>query len=308
VTSWWLRNRQRVFQLAGSLLALVLLALLVQNDELGEIRGAMQKITVVDLILVAILFLISRLAVAWRWHVLLQSGGVPIPFRNSAALTFTGLFASNFLPTTIGGDVARLAGAMQMGFDRAVCLASIAADRLIGMLGMSMALPFGLAYSWNILQLGPASSSGFALLQMPWTFIKRTLLVFSIWLKKPASLMAALVFTWIHMLCLFGSIYVFVNDLGSHISFWMIAGLWSLTYFVTLIPISINGYGVQELSFTFLMSRIAGLSPAVSLTVAVLIRAYFLLSSLPGAAFLPSALAALANQKASVPSSSVSTK
>ena len=99
------------------------------------------------------------------------------------------------------------------------------------------------------------------------------------------------------MLCLFGSIYIIVDDLGSHISFWMIAGLWSLTYFVTLIPISINGYGLQELSFTFLMSNVAGLTPAVSLTVAVLIRAFFIISSLPGAFFLPSILSAMAAQK-----------
>ena len=99
------------------------------------------------------------------------------------------------------------------------------------------------------------------------------------------------------MLCLFGSIYIFVNDLGSHVSFWMVAGLWSLTYFITLVPISINGYGLQELSFTFFMSNVAGLTPAVSLSVAVLIRAFFMLSSLPGAFFLPSIMAAMAKQK-----------
>ena len=104
------------------------------------------------------------------------------------------------------------------------------------------------------------------------------------------------------MLCLFGSVYVFVNDLGSHVSFWLIAGLWSLTYFITLIPISINGYGLQELSFTFLMSHVAGLTPAMSLTVAVLIRAYFIISSLPGAVFLPAILSAMAVQKASLSS------
>lgn len=279
------------------MLAVGLLVVLVREDEWGEILAAMRKITILDLILVAVLFLISRFAVVWRWHILLQSGGVHIRFRNSAALTFTGLFASNFLPTTIGGDVVRLAGAMQMGFDRAVCLASIAADRLIGMLGMSMTVPVGLAYSWNMLQVGYASISLAAFIQKPVMFMKRTLSIFSIWLKKPASLLMALVFTWAHMLCLFGSIYVIVDDLGSHISFWMIAGLWSLTYFITLIPISINGYGVQELSFTFLMSNVAGLAPAVSLSVAVLIRAYFMLSSLPGALFLPSILSAMADQK-----------
>ena len=117
-------------------------------------------------------------------------------------------------------------------------------------------------------------------------------------------MLMALAFSWIHMLCLFGSIYIFIESLGGHVSFWMIAGLWSLTYFITLIPISINGYGLQELSFTFLMSHLAGLTPAVSLTVAVLLRAYFLLSSLPGAAFLPSILSSMAEQKIKAPTPS----
>jgi uncharacterized membrane protein YbhN (UPF0104 family) len=303
MASWWLRNRQRLLQLAGTLLAVGLLVLLVKEDEWGEILAAMQKITVLDLILVTILFAISRFAVAWRWHILLRSAGLPISIQNSIALTFTGLFASNFLPTTIGGDVARLAGAMQMGFDRAVCLASLAADRLIGMLGMSMTVPIGLSYSWNMLQLGSASFSLVGIIQKPLAFTKRIFSIFSIWVKKPGSLLGALAGTWIHMLCLFGSIYLIVDDLGSHISFWMIAGLWSLTYFITLIPISINGYGLQELSFTFLMSNVAGLAPAASLTVAVLIRAFFIISSLPGAFFLPSILSAMADQKkASSPS------
>jgi uncharacterized membrane protein YbhN (UPF0104 family) len=184
-----------------------------------------------------------------------------------------------------------------MGFDRAISLASIAADRLIGMLGMSMSVPLGVAYSWNLLQFNPVALSSVPFFHKPVAFFQRTLSIFSIWLRKPASLLVALVFTWVHMLCLFGSIYVFVDDLGSHVSFWMIAGLWSLTYFITLIPISINGYGLQELSFTFLMSNVAGLTPALSLTVAVLIRAYFLLSSLPGAIFLPSILSTIAKQK-----------
>jgi hypothetical protein len=96
---------------------------------------------------------------------------------------------------------------------------------------------------------------------------------------------------------MFASIYLFVDDLGRHVSFWMIAGVWSLTYFITLIPISINGYGLQELSFTFLFSNVAGVTPAVSLTISVLIRAYLLVSSLPGAIFLPSTLAAMAEKR-----------
>lgn len=296
-----MKNRQRIVELIGTLLAISLLVYLLETDGWGEIVTAMRQIHLMDLLWVTLLFIISRIAVALRWHVLLKSGGIDIRFKDSLGLTFTGLFASNFLPTTVGGDLVRLAGAMQLGYDRAVCLASIAADRLIGMLGMAMTVPIGLVHSWNTIQSSQALLSGASFLRKPIAFIKRTLSIFTIWLKNPSSLIISLVFTWVHMLCLFGSIYLFVDDLGSHISFWMIAGLWSLTYFITLMPISINGYGLQELSFTFLMSHVAGLTPAMSLTVAILIRAYFIIASLPGAVFMPSILSAMTEEKQPIP-------
>lgn len=297
MSAWLKRNRRLALQSAGTLLAVILLIVLLRDGGWNEIVDAFREIKTADLLWVALLFLISRLATVGRWHVLLRSGGINIPLKDSTSLTFTGLFASNFLPTTIGGDVVRLAGAMQMGFDRAVCLASIAADRLIGMAGMTMVLPVGVFHSWSLLETIPASLSAAVWFNKPLVFLKRTFSVFSLWLRKPDALLGSLAFTWIHMLCLFGSIYIFSNDLGSRVSFWMIAGLWSLTYFITLIPISVNGYGLQELSFTFFMTNVAGWTPAASLSVAVLIRAFSILASLPGALFLPSILAAMAEQK-----------
>ena len=297
--SWFSHNRQRLMQFAGTILAIVLLVLLLKEDGWNEILDAMRRIRIANLFWVLLLFLISRMATVARWHILLRSAGVDIHFKDSTSLTFTGLFASNFLPTTIGGDVLRLAGAMKMGFDRAVCLASIAADRLVGMLGMIMVAPLGLVYAWNVLPSTPLNGSFIAFLRKPLAFIKRTLSTFSIWLRKPGSLLLSLVFTWVHMICTFASISIFLNDLGNPVSFWMIAGLWSLTYFITLIPISINGYGLQELSFTFLFSHVAGVSPAVSLTVSVLLRAYLVIASLPGAWFMPSAMAAMTDKQKS---------
>jgi len=302
--AWWSKNRRRVFQLSGTLLAVILLVVLLRDVDWNEIVAAFREIKTADLFWVLLLFLVSRTSMALRWHMLLRSGGIDMHLKDSISLTYTGLFASNFLPSTIGGDVVRLAGAMQMGYDRAVCLASIAADRLIGMAGMTMVLPIGLAHSWSLLGTDPASLSTAAWFKRPIAFLKRTFSVFRLWIKKPLSLLESLAFTWLHMLCLFGSIYIFVNDLGSHVSFWLIAGLWSITYFITLLPISVNGFGVQELAFTFFMSNVAGLTPAVSLSVAVLIRAYFILSSLPGAFFLPSILSSISKQsEESLPSS-----
>ena len=287
-------KRQFLIRLAGTLLAIALIAVLIRQQGWTEILLAVKKISFTDILFAIVLIVVSRFFVIGRWFILLRSGGVKISFSDTTALTFTGLFSANFLPTTIGGDVVRLAGAMQMGYDRAVCLASIAADRLVGMLGMIFTLPYGLFLAFTTLGPGTAQSltlpAIFAWLN---NFIKRTLQTFSLWFKKPVALLASLVCTWGHMLCTFGALYILIQGLGSHVSFWMIAGLWSVSYFVTLIPISINGYGVQELSLTFLFSNIAGLTPAVSLTIAVLMRALYMAASLPGAVFMPSILAAL---------------
>jgi uncharacterized membrane protein YbhN (UPF0104 family) len=99
------------------------------------------------------------------------------------------------------------------------------------------------------------------------------------------------------MLFIFTAIYLLVQGLGDHVSFWLIAGLYSLSYLVTLMPISINGYGLQELSVTYLFLHVGGLSAATSLSLAVLIRIIWMLASLPGAVFLPSIWLAINEQK-----------
>ena len=303
MAQWWLKNRQWVLQLAGTLLAVGLLAVLVREEGWAEIVGTFKQIKVLDLIYAACLFLIARVAAAGRWQPLLRSAGIPMSFKDNLRLTFTSFFASHFLPTTVGGDLARLAGAIRMGYDRAVCLASIAADRLIGMLGMSLLAPIGLIHAWSLFQAG--SLATVAPLKHPLRFLRRTASIFTIWLKRPSALLTSLFFSMVNILCQCAAVYIFASDLGSRASFWMVAGLWSLTYFVTLMPISVNGYGLQELSFTFFMSRVADLTPAVSLSVALLIRIFFLVSSLPGAFFLPAIFATVAEQKKDIPSEDI---
>lgn len=294
---WLSKNRTFLIRLFGTLLAVVLIILLIEREEWNEITYSLRQISLPIFSLAFLSLLVSRVFVILRWHILLRSGGVKIPFFRTAELTLTGLFASNYLPTTIGGDVVRLGGAIRLGYDRAVCLASIAADRVIGMAGMFCAVPLGLIPAWSALgtsSLGlSAMSPFFAKLT---GFIRRTIRSFSIWFRQPGALVSSMLYTWGNMVFIFASLYILLLGLGEHVSYGLVAGIWSLAYFVTLIPVSINGYGVQELSLTFLFSRVAGVSPATSLTVAVLIRIAFLLASLPGAVFLPSVLTAVSGQ------------
>ncbi len=144
MTKWLRENRQMVIRGFGSILALVLLLILIQEEGDGELFSALRRVDLGYFLLAIVALLSSRLFAVARWHILLKSAGAHVSFMRTAMLTFTGNFSSNFLPTTIGGDVVRLGGAMQLGYDRAICFASLVADRLIGMVGMALALPLGL--------------------------------------------------------------------------------------------------------------------------------------------------------------------
>jgi hypothetical protein len=260
------------------------------------IAAALEQIAWWRFALAFILVMLSRLAVTGRWHVLMRSAGTGITLFQSLRLTFAMLFASNFLPTTIGGDVVRYAGSVRLGFDSAISLASLVVDRLVGMTGMAMALPFGIpVYSQHL-----TASTAKTAITIPWIrpladkfrqFLQELSQASKIWLKKPRALLTALGFTWVHMLCTFSMVSVLLVGMGEQISFWSVMGLWSATYFITLLPISINGMGVQELAMTFFYSAIGGISPSSGLTLALLTRLLALVASLPGALFIPDIVA-----------------
>lgn len=290
-------NRQTIVRAFGSILALSLLIVLLEEEGDGKLFSALRRVSIGYFLVAIVALTISRLFAAARWYILLKSAGVEISFFRSIMLTFTGNFSSNFLPTTIGGDVVRLAGAMQLGYDRAICVASLIADRLIGLAGMSVALPLGLVPVFSINSGISQSIAIPALFQKGLDFTKRTFESFSIWMKKPFALSASLLATFGNMVFIYFSVYFLLIGIDHYVSYWLVAGLYTLTYFVTLFPISINGLGVQELSMTFLLTQLGGLSPSESATVALLTRLLFIITSLPGAFFLPSILATMNEKK-----------
>jgi uncharacterized membrane protein YbhN (UPF0104 family) len=274
----------------GTLLAIGLLIWLFSSQGWDKILSAFRQIEVWQLVLALGLMLISRLAVSGRWYILLRGAGERISFGLTARITFAGLFASNFLPTTIGGDVVRLGGALRFGISRAVGLTSLIVDRLVGMTGMAMALP-GLALItgstpvslMTTMPLLPNDS-----LRRGWRRLRD---VSALWVKRPDILLAALGLTWVHMLATFAIADLVLVGMRQKAPFLLIGGMWSLVYFITLLPVSVNGMGTQELAISLLFTRLGGVSAESALVLALLMRVLPMLASLPGALFVPGMLA-----------------
>jgi len=308
-------RRQAAVRVFGTLLALGLLIYLLSQQGWKEIAYAIHQIPLWRLALAMVLVFISRVAVAARWHVLLREADDQITFRQTLRITFAGLFASNFLPTTIGGDVVRLAGAIQYKLDAAVSAASLVVDRLVGMAGMAMMVPFSLP---SLLSYRNASIQGstieLAMTALPlgkwwhgaWEKIlglgAKLYQALTLWLKHPKSLLVSLLCSWVNMICLFLTLQLLLGGIGEYMPLWLIGGLYSLVYFVTLTPISVNGYGLQEVSMTLIFSNFGKASMSDGLTIAILFRLLLMVASLPGVISLPDILATAERTKPAVDS------
>ena len=83
------------------------------------------------------LFLLSNLIGSWLWARLLRAQGVTIPYQKAAAYYFVGLFFNNFLPSNVGGDIARISDASKHATSVSSVFSATLMDRLIGVVAMA---------------------------------------------------------------------------------------------------------------------------------------------------------------------------
>jgi len=292
------QSKQRlnlIIRWGGTLLSIGILIYLLSRVGWGEAWQTIRQLTAWRILLVFVLVVVSNVSLIARWYTLLKDQNPTLSITDTIKLTFAGLFASNVLPTTIGGDVLRLAGSVRLGLSTSLAAASLVVDRLVGMTGMALMLPFSLpglnAYLNSRAIATPTGSMAVPLLSRVRSGFKKIWDDLRFWSKHPLILLKALGFSLIHQAAIYLIIRVLIEGMGETLSFWQIAGIWSLTYFITLLPISINGLGLQEVTITNLYTLLGGLSPATSISLAIILRLVWLVASLPGAFFIGEVLA-----------------
>lgn len=293
---------KRLLRIAGTVISVGLLAYLFATQEREQILDGVRQMPAWVLAAVVALIAVSRMAVATRWYLILRAMGAEISFSDSLRLNFAGLYATNFLPTTVGGDIVRLAGIMQLKHGGSRATASVLLDRIIGLIGMATAVPFAVPTLMGhatggaagglstACMVGMAGGLGGALEKVK-DVLRRVLQAFKLAAGNPGALVLAFVMTYVHMLCMFGIVTLLLAGMGTQMSLWLAGGLWSLVYVVSLIPISINSLGLQEVSILGAYSTLGGVPTPQALVMGVLIRVLMTLGSLPGVLFLPGVLA-----------------
>ncbi len=118
------------------LLSVLLFAYVIAKVSPRSVWGTMRAANPSLLVMAASLFLLSSLIGSWLWARLLRAQGVAIPYPKAASYYFVGLFFNNFLPSNIGGDIARISDASKHADRVSSVFSATLMDRLIGVVAI----------------------------------------------------------------------------------------------------------------------------------------------------------------------------
>jgi uncharacterized protein (TIRG00374 family) len=118
------------------LITAVILVYLGSTIDMAAAARAVVAIAPRYLIAVLALVALDRSIMILRWILLLRASGVEISGRRAAAIFLVSSFVGSFLPAGVGGDAARAWGLSRVTSDGGEALASVAVDRLLGILSL----------------------------------------------------------------------------------------------------------------------------------------------------------------------------
>jgi len=253
------------------------------------------------------LMLVQMTISTFRWQRLIEllSGlSKPASFGNLFGLNFISVFFNSCLPGTIGGDVVRTMMLRNEKLPLTICAHSVIIDRLLAVLSIFLMVAITLPWLGKMIPAIPVT----LLLSISAAAIPVGYLV----LAKAPSLLARLPSTHlIRMLsglvddfrrtvfsfgnfviliiqavaahsCFCLSIYLLCTSMGVEISLWDCLILIPPVLLLIMMPISVGGWGVREVSMVGFLA-LAGVPKEAALTVSVQLGILVILASLPGA-------------------------
>jgi uncharacterized protein (TIRG00374 family) len=285
---------------------LLLLAIVASRLDWSLIGTRLREGQPLDFLFAVGLVVLALIAGAWRWHALLYRAGVPLGVGRLARIYAVSTFSSSFLPTTAGGDVTR-ALLVTRGPDLRRVAVSIVVDRagglagLIGIAWLALALEPGHVPShtdailvWTTLALALAGVLVVAATLRGGPAVRRVLPDRLLTMARDArdvlrayGRSPALLGLWLALSILYQALIAFQlvmlgRAIDVELSFATAAVALTFVTLVTLVPISIGGFGVREGSYVVLLGGVS-IAASDATLISVLSVAALLVASLPGA-------------------------
>lgn len=256
--------------------------------------------------LVAVLIVyLQGLVFALRWRLLLGAVEMRRPFLDVLRIVWIGLFFNQVLPSSVGGDAVRVWYLRRTGTTLSDAFLGVMAERVVQVLGLVLLIAAGLPALSALLAGHPLTVVVPLLVVALLTAVGAVL-----WLDKlpaavgrwpgmatlgrlaamlrglfarPATLLPLLALSVAGHALLVLAVYVLAAGLGLSLTVGQAFVLVPLAMFVTLIPVSIAGWGVREGALAAGFSLV-GIPLEAAVVVSVLFGFAVILQGLPGGA------------------------
>ena len=118
------------------LLTLAVLAIIAYKIDMAAAAAALLRLRLDAALAVLALLVVDRTVMIWRWIILLRARGTQIATKSAARIYLVSSFVGGFLPAGVGADVARAYSLTQRTSRGSEAVASVAVDRLLGLLSI----------------------------------------------------------------------------------------------------------------------------------------------------------------------------
>jgi glycosyltransferase 2 family protein len=126
-----------------ALAGFALFGALLWSIDLGATLDRLREVSPLPLVVAFVVSAIGVVVSAWKWKVLLGERQIRLPLSAAIRFYWIGMFFSNFLPTSVGGDAIRMTLARRHGSAHELA-ASILIERLTGLAVLLGVLTVGL--------------------------------------------------------------------------------------------------------------------------------------------------------------------
>ncbi len=289
--------------LAKGAVSTLLVWLLLRNRDLGALLRQMLAVERGPLVLAGGLLWVLAVPSALRWSTILGAMGYALRLRILFPLVLIGLFFNLTLPSTIGGDAVRMWKIHRLGLPGTAAVVSVMIDRLVALLAIlvlvlvSAPALFALipdrAARVGVLLLLAAGFLAFAAAMV----LDRLRLAFSRFrllrglaqlsadlrrvLLVPRTAAPALLFSLLNQGGVVGVVGFLAHGLGVPVGWLQCLVIVPLAILVTVLPISIAGWGVREGAFVTGFGLV-GVPAADALALSVMFGLLNTLICLPG--------------------------
>ncbi|HJV09678.1 MAG TPA: lysylphosphatidylglycerol synthase transmembrane domain-containing protein [Acidimicrobiales bacterium] len=272
------RTKARLLLGLRVLVSGAMLAVLVPRIHLASLFPSRQLSTLGWLVGGLLVYTLAVFLSTVRWGQVLEALDIPSHLPPLVSHTLAGMFVSNFLPSTVGGDVLRVTRLAASNGQRHASLASVVVERLTGFLVLPFITLVALVGNPTLLHLGRASRLSLTLALGTLGALVAILLLVSnprvgerfagrSWLgfvgavhlglarlrREPAAALGVLVSALAYQLTMVAGAWMAGHAMGIHVGWSAMMAFIPIVAIAQVLPISVSGLGLREGALVILL-------------------------------------------------------